>query len=66
METRRTINERPLFPQREGFMNHARSCGAHHLKHLWTKPSYHGEQGSAIIGQSTGFCLCLKKMAHAG
>lgn len=42
-------------------MIHGRRRGAHHLKHHWTEISYHGEKGSTIMGQSTGFCLYLRE-----
>lgn len=42
-------------------MIHGRRCGAHHLKHHWTELSYHGEKGSTIMGQNTGFCLYLRE-----
>lgn len=45
-------------------MNHGKRCGAHHLKHHWTELSYLGEKGSAIVGQSTGFFLYLKKTVN--
>lgn len=46
-------------------MSHGKRCGAHHLKHHWTKLSCHSEKGSAIMGQSTGFCLYLKKTVNS-
>lgn len=63
METRR-INERPLFPQKEALRIMQRVVG-HCLKHGQTKLLYHGQQGRVIMGQSTGFCLYLKKMVPA-
>ena len=45
-------------------MNHGKRRGAHHLKHHWMELSCHGEKGSAIMCQSTGFCLYLKKTVN--
>lgn len=44
--------------------NHGKRRRAHHLEHHWTELSCRGEKRRALMGQSAGFCLYLKKTVN--